>query len=278
MPKIAAIQMCSSNEVDDNLIVAKKLMKEAAEHGAKIVVLPEMFAMIGLAASKEIIKVQEDYKGGRIQEFLATEALKNNIWIVGGTIPISCKDKNKIRAACIVYDNKGLAVARYDKIHLFDVTLSKDEAYRESDTVEEGDQLAVVDTPLGKLGIAVCYDIRFPAMFTKLCNQGAEIIAIPAAFTVSTGEAHWKLLARSRAVENFCYVVGAAQGGTHKSGRNTYGHSVIVEPWGAIISEKIEQGPGVIYGTIDLSHLHKIRASIPVHKHQKLDLDIYKNS
>ena len=220
------------------------------------------------------VAVQEEYGTGKIQAFLSEQAARSNVWIVGGTVPISCEDKNKIRAACIVYDNKGSRVARYDKIHLFDVTISETESYRESDTTDAGCELIVVDTPVGKLGLSVCYDIRFPALFTHLLNQGAEIIAIPSAFTVKTGDAHWKLLARSRAVENFCYIVGACQGGIHSNGRETYGHTLIVEPWGTVVEEITEPGNAIVYADINLQELYKIRASIPITEHQKIKPDL----
>lgn len=268
MSKIAAIQMCSSENIDENLLIAAQLIKQAASCGSQLIVLPEMFAMIGEKATDKV-KVKENYGSGKIQTFLSTEAANYNIWIVGGTIPVACDDVNKIRAACIVYDNRGNIAARYDKIHLFDATISDTESYKESNTTEAGDQIVVVDTPIGKLGLSVCYDIRFPALFTSLCNKGAEIIAIPAAFTVPTGEAHWQLLTRSRAVENFCYVIGACQGGVHTNGRQTYGHSIIVDPWGIVIEETSVPGNNVIYATIDLERLHKIRSSLSRHQASK---------
>lgn len=195
-------------------------------------------------------------------------------WIVGGTIPIACDNPNKVKAASIVYDHNGKTVARYDKIHLFDVTISETESYKESDTTEPGHEIVVVDTPVRKLGLTICYDIRFAGLYTHLLNRGAEIIAIPSAFTVKTGEAHWQLLSRSRAVENFCYVVGAAQGGTHSSGRQTYGHSLIVEPQGSVVHELIEPTAAIAYANIDLKKLHEIRASVPVKQHQKIKPDL----
>lgn len=269
MPKVAAIQMCSSHIIDENLNTAALLIEEAVKNGAKLIVLPEMFPIMGKKPTDKV-DAKENYGGGKIQTFLSIQARKFNVWIVGGTIPIACEDMKKIKAACIVYNNKGDAIARYDKIHLFDVNISETESYKESDTTEPGDDLIVIDTPVGKLGLSVCYDIRFSALYTYLLNQGAEIIAIPSAFTVKTGEAHWQLLARSRAVENFCYVIGACQGGLHSSGRQTYGHSLIIEPWGKIIEEITKPGNGIVYAEIDLKKLHQIRASIPINEHQKI--------
>lgn len=269
MSKVAAIQMCSSNIVDDNLKTALLLMRQAVDHGAKLVVLPEMFAIFSSKSNDKVL-AKEQCGHGKIQDFLAKTAAQLGIWIVGGTIPIETTNKNKVRAASLVYDSNGENVARYDKIHLFDVVLSDAETYKESDTTEPGNQLTVIETPFGKLGLSVCYDIRFPGLFTHLLNAGAEIISIPSAFTVKTGAAHWELLTRSRAVENFCYVIGACQGGTHLSGRQTYGHTLIVEPWGNIVQEIIEPGNGIIYAEIDLQEQKRIRASIPVIEHQKI--------
>ncbi|MGB6976316.1 MAG: carbon-nitrogen hydrolase family protein, partial [Gammaproteobacteria bacterium] len=267
-PTVAAIQMCSSHLVDENLKTAAQLITKAAANGAILVVLPEMFAIMGMNDTDKV-KVREPIGDGKIQTFLAAQAVKNKIWLVGGTIPIRCENIPKIRAACIVYNDKGKAVARYDKIHLFDVTISETESYKESETTEPGNELALVDTPIGKLGLAVCYDIRFPTMFTQLFKQGMEIMAIPAAFTIKTGQAHWQLLARSRAVENFCYVIGACQGGTHTNGRQTYGNTLIVEPWGSVQQELLEPGNGIVYSNINLEYLYKIRAAIPVSEHLK---------
>lgn len=269
MSKIAAIQLSSTNNLNENLAITEKLISESASNGAQLIVLPEMFAIMGEKATDKVA-VAEKYGDGKIQSFLSRCATQYNAWIVGGTIPIQCNDENKVRAACIVYNNNGDAVARYDKIHLFDVTVSETESYRESDTTEPGDSIVVIDTPVGKLGLAVCYDVRFPALFTELLNRGAEIIALPSAFTVKTGQAHWHLLTRARAVDTFCYVIGSAQVGTHANGRQTYGHTLIVEPWGTIVSEIAEPNPGVVYAEIDLNKLHSTRKSIPVFHHRKI--------
>lgn len=269
MPKIAAIQMCSTHEVKANLETAKTLIAQAANNGAKLIVLPEMFAIMGQTSTDKIF-VKEKFGAGEIQSFLSAQAKQHNVWILGGTIPIESGVEKKVRAASILYDDQGNVAARYDKIHLFDVELSSSETYKESDTTEPGNELVVVDTPVGKLGIGVCYDVRFPEMFRYLFNQGAEIIALPSAFTVKTGEAHWELLTRSRAVENFCYVIGAAQGGMHTNGRKTYGNSLIIDPWGSVIAKNEGINPGVVYGDIDLEELYKIRKSIPVDTHQKI--------
>ena len=258
--KVAAIQMCSSDNVEKNLETACRLISDVVKNNAHLIVLPEMFAMMG---KKTIDKVNnaEEYGSGKIQQFLSAQAKQHGVWIVGGTIPIFSVNKNKIKAACLVYNSSGEVAARYDKIHLFDAQISETECYRESDTTDPGDKVVVIDTPVGKLGLAVCYDIRFSALFLQLAKKGAEIIAIPAAFTVKTGEAHWQLLARARAVENFCYVIGACQGGEHASGRKTYGHSLIVDSWGTVLQEAGDSGNTIIDATIDLKKLHDIRAS-----------------
>ncbi len=267
--KVAAIQMCSSHVVDDNLKNAAKLIDEAASKGAKLLVLPENFAIMGQKDTDKLA-VKEPFGQGKIQSFLSEQANKHRVWLVGGTIPIASENEHKVKAASLVFDDNGRCVARYDKMHLFDVTISDTESYRESDTISPGDAIVVVDTPIGKLGLSVCYDIRFPELFRCLFNKGAEILIITAAFTVKTGEAHWELLTRSRAVENFCYVIGAGQGGTHTNGRKTYGHSLIVEPWGVVVAKKEGTDSGIIYAMIDREHIYSIRKSIPVGQHQKI--------
>ncbi|OGT41338.1 MAG: hypothetical protein A3F13_01370 [Gammaproteobacteria bacterium RIFCSPHIGHO2_12_FULL_40_19] len=272
MSILSAVQMCSSGNVDTNLKLASQYIRAAAANGAKMVVLPEMFACIG-KNPVDALSIKEKFGSGKIQDFISSVAAQCNIWIVAGTIPIACENSTKVSAACIVFDANGNAVARYDKMHLFDAIISEKEAYKESDTTEPGSNIVVVDTPLGRLGLAVCYDIRFPALFTALRNRGAEIIAIPAAFTVKTGEAHWKILLQARAVENFCFLVAACQGGSHASGRKTYGHSMIIEPWGTVLQEVLVSENPLIYAEIDLKKLYEIRKLMPVHQHQKIKLD-----
>lgn len=264
MSKVTAIQMCSSNDVDENLATAARLIERAVSQGSRLVVLPEMFVFLG-CDSPEKVKFKEQAGRGHIQDFLATLALKHQVWIIAGTIPLVAQDPNKVRAACLVFDEKGHQVARYDKSHLFDVTLSSTEFYRESDTTEAGEGHAVVvNTPIGQVGLAVCFDMRFPDHLLALRAKGAEVIAIPAAFTVKTGKAHWALLMRCRAIDTFCYIVGAAQSGTHANHRKTYGHSMIVDPWGAIISEALNSGEAMIEANINLNKIYEIRKQIPV--------------
>jgi deaminated glutathione amidase len=273
MTKIAAIQMCSSDSVEDNLKTVSTFICEAARNNAELIVLPEMFALLGSAAEDKI-RVKESFGKGKIQDCLATLARQHKVWIVGGTIPIESSDKNKVGAACMLFDDQGKIVARYDKIHLFDVTLSEKEIYQESNTIVPGHEIVVANTPFGKLGLAVCYDVRFPELFRVLFNKGAEIIVLPSAFTVPTGEAHWELLARSRALENFCYLIGACQGGTHANGRKTYGHSIIVGPWGEVLAKKEGIESGVLYADIDLKKVYEARKMIPIAEHQRIFFDM----
>lgn len=268
MNKVSAIQMTSTPSVVENLAIVESLIKTAVEQESNLIVLPEMFPIVGLETSDKI-KISEPYGNGPIQDFLSSQAKKYRLWIVGGTIPIKGEDPNKVKAACLVFDGKGNIAGRYDKMHLFDVIVSESESYQESATTEPGTDIAIIDTPFGKLGLTVCYDIRFPELFRRLFNLGAEIFTIPAAFTIKTGQAHWEVLTRSRAIENFCYVIGACQTGTHTNGRNTYGHSLIINPWGEIIST-LADGMGVITAEIDLNKLRQIRKNIPVADHQKI--------
>lgn len=266
---VAAIQMCSSNHVDENLAVASQFIAEAAAQQAKLIVLPENFAIMD-SNDRDKIQAREPIGEGKIQTFLAEQAKQHGVWLVGGTIPLQSNDPNKVMAASLVFNDRGDLAARYDKMHLFDVDLPNKESYRESAITEPGHNIVVIDTPIGKLGMAVCYDVRFPELFRCLFNRGAEIIALPSAFTVKTGQAHWEVLVRSRAIENFVYMIGAAQGGIHTHGRQTFGNSLMVDPWGTVIAKQTGTTPGVIYGEIDLNKLHEIRQSIPVAEHQMI--------
>jgi nitrilase len=271
MPKAAAIQMTSTNSLKHNLSVARKLLKQACDAGAKLAVLPEMFP-IQSPEAKSKLAIAEPLGEGEIQSFLSEQAKKNELWIVGGTIPIRTQNNNKVYAASLVVDAQGKHVAHYNKIHLFDVCISPQEQYRESATTEPGNHLCIVDTPIGRLGLAVCYDIRFPEMFRCLFNQGAEIFAIPCAFTQKTGKAHFETLMRARAIENFSYLIGACQTGDHGHGRSTYGHSLIVSPWGNLLAE-LPDNEGIIVAEIDLPLLKQIRTDLPVKEHQTMILN-----
>ena len=212
---------------------------------------------------------QEIFGEGKIQHFLAAQSKQHQLWIVGGTIPLKSSNPHKIRAACLVYNDQGQVVARYDKAHLFDATISPAECYKESNTAEPGDELIIVSTPFGKVGLAVCYDLRFSEMFMEFFKQGVELIVVSAAFVEKTGLAHWHVLLRARAIENFSYVIASNQWGTHASQRNTYGHSMIVDPWGCVMDEMEKSEDGIVYGEIDLNYLREKRKSIPVIEHMK---------
>lgn len=266
-PIIAAIQMTSSHSVDDNLAFANHAIAKAASQGAKLIVLPEMFTLMGLT-EKDKIEQKEIFKKGKIQSALSAIAKSHRVWLVAGTIPLACKNKNKVKAACLVFDDTGHLVTRYDKLFLFDVTLSNHEHYHESETTQAGKDPIVFETPFGRVGLAVCYDIRFPELFCYYASQEVDILIIPAAFTVKTGP-HWKALCVARAIENFCYVVGACQVGKHTNGRVTYGHSMIVDPWGKVIAALEGDKPGIIYGEIDLQYVKSVRNTIPALSQRK---------
>jgi predicted amidohydrolase len=269
MTTVAAIQMASGPNVSANLLEAKKLIDRAVEAGACLVVLPENFAVMG-ATELDKVQARESFGAGPIQDFLAQQAARHDIWIVGGTIPLSTGEPSKIRAATLVYDDKGRLVGRYDKLHLFDVHIEETgENYTESATIEAGDQVVVVDTPCGRLGLAVCYDLRFPELFRAMLDQGIEVIALPSAFTAITGRAHWETLVRARAIENLSYVIAAAQGGYHLSGRETHGDSMIVDPWGVVL-QRIPRGTGFITADVDYQRLASIRRNFPTVQHRRL--------
>jgi len=217
------------------------------------------------------LSIRESSCTGPIQKFLAEQAKQHNVWLVGGTVALECPDPKKIFAACMVYDNQGVCVERYDKIHLFDVDLvDTGESYNESETIEYGDSgLKVFDSPFGKIGLAVCYDLRFPELFRSLLDLGAQIIVLPAAFTAATGLAHWESLLRARAIENLIYIIASAQGGYHINGRATFGDSMIVDPWGAILN-RIQHGAGMAIADINLNYLESRRKTFPCIKHRRL--------
>ncbi|MCG7900645.1 MAG: carbon-nitrogen hydrolase family protein [Candidatus Thiodiazotropha lotti] len=267
--QVAAIQMASSPHVSANLLEAERLIGEASESGAGLVVLPENFAFKG-EHDRDMLTLCEEPEDGPLQGFLSQMAKRYGVWLVGGTIPLRASQGGKVRAACLVMDDQGRRVARYDKIHLFDVHLVEtDERYVESSTIESGNQPVVLDTPFGKLGIAVCYDLRFPELFRRLLEQGAELFAVPSSFTAMTGKAHWKTLVRARAIENLAFVIAAAQGGYHISGRETHGHSMIVDPWGTVLSQ-VPRGTGYVSVELDTDYQKTIRRTFPTIDHRQL--------
>ena len=269
MTMVAALQMASGPNVNANLLEAERLIVKAVDAGAKLVVLPENFAHMGHKEADKL-NICEVQGNGPIQYFLARQAARHQIWLVGGTIPLRARSEDKVYASCLLYDNQGALVARYDKIHLFDVhVVDSEEHYNESSTIEPGIGATVVDTPFGCLGLAVCYDLRFPELFRSMLDHGMEILVLPSAFTAITGKAHWELLLRARAIENLCYVVASAQGGYHASGRETHGDSMIVDPWGRIL-DRLPRNSGLVLAQLDLERLHHIRRQFPTIQHRHL--------
>ncbi len=261
--------MASGPNISANLLEAERIVADAVEAGAKMVVLPENFAFMG-ETDEENLKFKEEPGSGPLQTFLSQLADRHDIWIAGGTIPLVANDPNKIRSTCLMFNDKGEQVARYDKIHMFDVhLLETDEKYSESSTIEPGSDTVVVDSPFGRIGMAICYDLRFPEQFRNLVDEGMEVAVLPAAFTAHTGKAHWQPLVQTRAIENLSYMITAAQGGYHVSGRETYGHSMIVDPWGTIQGQ-VDRGNGFAMGEIDLAHLNNTRRAFPVLEHRQI--------
>jgi nitrilase len=271
MSIVAAIQMTSSHVVADNLMAAGELLHEAKASGAEIACLPENFSFIGLRDADKL-QVAEADGDGPVQAFLSDTARRLKMWILGGSTVIKSDSANRVANASLLYDADGKRVARYDKIHLFDVTIpGREERYLESAHVAPGRAAAVADTPVGRLGLSVCYDMRFPELYRDLVAQGAQWLAVPAAFTVPTGRAHWETLLRARAIENLCYVVAPAQSGTHTSGRETYGDTLIVDYWGEVLA-RLPKGTGVITADIDRAKLKETRARFPALDNRRLGL------
>ncbi len=269
--RVAAIQMVSGADVDANLDEAARLISTAVSAGAEFVVLPENFAIMPTEDAGQL-QVMERDGDGPIQEFLSAQAHQNHIWLVGGSIPLVSSQPSKVRAACLLFNDRGERVARYDKLHLFDVRLDNGEEYSESLTSEPGESVVVVDSPIGRLGLTICYDLRFPEIFRQMLDQGAEIFSVPSAFTATTGKVHWEILLRARAIENLAYVIGAGQGGSHSSGRETYGDSIVIDPWGKVIN-RLARGPGIVTAGIDRKRLEKLRRSLPSIEHRRLGHD-----
>ena len=263
--RIAAVQMISSPDVTPNLATAGRLIAEAAAAGARLVALPEYFPLIG-ATDIDRLAARETDGNGPIQDFLADAARKHGIWLVGGSIPLLAQDPRKLRNACLVFDPQGNRVARYDKIHLFDFRKGE-EAYDEAATIERGDRVVAFDCPLGRVGISICYDLRFPELFRALGE--CDLLVLPAAFTETTGRAHWEILLRARAIENQCFVLAAAQGGRHPNGRMTHGNSMVIDPWGEVLA-RMDKGEGVVLAELDPQRLVETRSSLPALKHRIL--------
>ena len=263
--RVAAVQMVSGGDVAANLAAAEPLIAAAAREGARLVVLPEYFGILGARATDKLA-VREAEGDGPQQAFLARLARAHGIWLVGGTVPVASADPARVRSSCLVYGPDGMRVARYDKIHLFAFARG-DENYDEARTIERGSAPVAIDLPCGRVGLSVCYDLRFPELYRGLGEL--SLILVPSAFTATTGAAHWHLLLRARAVENQCYVLAAAQGGAHPNGRRTYGHSVLIDPWGKIVAEQ-DEGPGIVVGDVDAGRLAEVRAELPALMHRVL--------
>jgi nitrilase len=263
--KVAAVQMASGPNVEANLNEARRLIAKAVEQGAKLVVLPEYFPIMGMNETDKLA-VREQPGTGRIQKFLADVAREFKIWLVGGSIPLVANDPAKVRNSLLVFNDQGKQVARYDKIHLFNLDLGN-EKYHEARTIEPGDQVVVVETPFGRIGLAICYDLRFPELFRAM--KDIDLLVLPSAFTATTGKMHWEVLVRARAIENLAYVIASAQGGYHVNGRETHGHSMIVDPWGRVLDE-LPRGSGVVVADINPAYQASIRASLPALSHRTL--------
>lgn len=275
--KAAAIQMCSNPDIQHNLDMAYSLLNEAKALNANLAVLPEMFCCLG--ASREFVLNQQEPLGhGPLQDFLANTAKELNLWIIGGTIPIQSTNPNRPYASSLIYSPNGICVTYYHKIHLFDALVNSTEnssssrmtEHRESDFFMPGERVVTAATDLCKIGLAICYDLRFPELFQQLNQQGSEMFCLPSAFTEPTGKAHWHVLTRARAIENFSYMIAANQVGQHNSKRSSYGHSLIISPFGEILAEAVDNKPAVIVADINLDEVHKHRLHIPVHKHRRL--------
>ncbi|MGZ3239484.1 MAG: carbon-nitrogen hydrolase family protein [Burkholderiaceae bacterium] len=265
MARIAAVQMVSTPDVKQNIATAQRLIAEAGQQGAQLVLLPESWPIMGMHETDKVDHA-EQLDVGPIQTFMSDSARINKIWLIGGTLPLVAPEANKVLNTVMVYSPTGDRVAHYDKIHLFSFTKG-DESYDEARTIVHGDTVKTFDAPFGKVGLSVCYDLRFPELYRAMGE--CALIVVPAAFTYTTGKAHWEILLKARAIENQCYVLASAQGGIHQNGRRTWGHSMLIDPWGAIIAE-LAEGEGLVIGDIDPHHLQRVRENLPALKHRKL--------
>ena len=263
MFRVAAIQMASGPHVAANLQEAGRLIELAAATGARIISLPEYFPIMGMKDTDKVA-IRERDGDGPIQAFLSEQARKHRVWIVGGSIPLVSSVPEKVRNTCLVFDQEGKQVARYDKIHLFGFEMGQ-EKYSEERTIEPGARIVTVDSPYGRLGISICYDLRFPELYRAMGE--VDLIFVPSAFTETTGKAHWDTLIRARAIENLAYVVASAQGGYHVNGRETHGHTMIVDPWGVVL-DRLARGSGVVVAGVNPTYQAKIRRSLPALTHR----------
>ncbi|HOY01671.1 carbon-nitrogen hydrolase family protein [Zoogloea sp.] len=263
--RIAAIQMVSGPEVDRNLAEADRLIGEAAAAGARLAVLPEYFPLItGDETAK--VRIREQEGAGPLQDFLRDAARRHKLWLIGGSCPMAADSPDKVKNSTLVFDDDGRRVARYDKVHLFGFRKGE-ECYDESATIEAGNEVVAFEAPCGQVGLSICYDLRFPELFRAMGE--VDLIVLPAAFTYTTGQAHWEILLRARAIENQCYVLASAQGGRHPSGRRTWGDSMIIDPWGEVLA-RLPEGPGVVVADLDPARIAEVRASLPALRHRKI--------
>ena len=263
--RVAALQMVSTPDVARNLAEARRLIAEAAGDGAELVLLPEYFCFMGHHETDKLA-LAEAYRDGPIQRFLAEAASRHGIWVIGGTLPLKAPEPDRVLNTTLVFDPSGREAARYDKIHLFNFEKGSD-SFDEARTIRPGDTVVTFDAPFGRVGLSVCYDLRFPELYRRMGD--CALIVVPSAFTYTTGRAHWETLLRARAVENQCYVLAAAQGGEHEGGRRTYGHSMLVDPWGEIVST-LTIGEGVVVGDLDYARIEDVRARLPALTHRVL--------
>jgi deaminated glutathione amidase len=263
--RVAAIQTIAGGDVADNLAQAEVLAAASAAEGARLILLPEYFGILGARATDKLAARERDGSGPQ-QDFLARMAQEHRAFVVGGSVPIACAEPDRVRSACLVYGPDGARIARYDKIHLFRFTKGAED-YDETRTIAPGTEIAAFDAPCGRVGLSICYDLRFPELYRALGD--CALLLVPAAFTATTGAAHWELLLRTRAVENQCYVLAAAQGGAHPNGRRTWGHSMLVDPWGVIAAMK-EEGQGVVVGDVDPARIAEVRTQLPALTHREM--------
>jgi predicted amidohydrolase len=263
--RVAAVQTVSGPDVGRNLDDCAALIAEAAAGGARLVGLPEYFGIIGLR-DRDKVAAREALGDGPIQRFLAEAAQRHKVWLIGGSVPLACDDPDKVWNASLVYDDAGNRVARYDKIHLFGFDNGR-ERYSEERTIMHGSRVVAVDSPFGRIGLSICYDLRFPELYRAFGD--VDLIFVPSAFTETTGAAHWEPLLRARAIENLAYVVAPAQGGVHPNGRETHGHSMVVDPWGRILASRAK-GPGVVFADIDPAQVRESRSMLPALTHRTL--------
>ena len=265
MHTVAAVQMISSPSVEDNLATARRLVAQAAAGGAQLVVLPEYWAIMGQQETDKLAHAEQP-GSGPIQDGMAQMARQHGIWLIGGTLPLISGEEGKVLNTTLVYDPQGAPAGRYDKIHLFGFTRGT-ESYNESRTIVPGAQVRSIETPFGRVGLSICYDLRFPELYRAMGD--CALIVVPAAFTHTTGSAHWEVLLRARAIENQCYVLASAQGGLHPNGRRTWGHSMLIDPWGEV-KAVLPEGEGVVSGEIDLVFLAGVRESLPALAHRTM--------